>query len=157
MAPDEASRKFDRLVKLQPALLAFVVAESEELSDEAAELANYLFFVVARIFYASEPKIRKVGIEAVEGVAAEVETAIASLEGAHEKFLECAATVLCERQPNVFRYVLEAIMEAPEDEDDPLPLTPADQGGIFLILATVIKALDEKAIPQTRRRETAKT
>jgi hypothetical protein len=39
-------------------------------------------------------------------------------------------------------------MEAPENESDPVALTADDQGGIFVILATVIKALDEKGLPQ---------
>jgi hypothetical protein len=152
LSPAEARRRFDRLAKLQPALLAYVLGETEEVSPEAAELANYLFFVIARMFYAAEPKLRKVTFEAVESIASEVETAVASLAGAHDKFLERAAAALCERQPNVFRYLTEAVMEAPEDEDDPLPLTPDDQGAIFLILATAIKALDERGLPQAPRR-----
>jgi hypothetical protein len=110
--------------------------------------ANYLFFVIARMFCATAPRIRSVSIGAVEACVAEIETAMASLEGAHGKFLERAARVLSSRQPHVFRYLTEAIMELPENESDPLALTADDQGGIFVILATVIKALDEKGLPQ---------
>lgn len=149
LPPAEGRHEFDRLAKAQPALLAFVLAESEFLTPGAAELANYLFFVIARMFYAAAPRIRRVSIEAIEACAAEVETSVASLEGAHGKFLERAARVLAGRQPHVFRYLTEAIMEPHDDESDPLALTADDHGGIFLILATVIKALDEKGLPRS--------
>jgi hypothetical protein len=148
LPPAEARRAFERLARGQPALLAFVLARSECLTREATELANYLFFVIARMFYAAAPKIRRVSIGAIEACEAEIETAMASLEGAHDNFLERAARVLSSRQPHVFRYLTEAIMEAPENESDPVALTADDQGGIFVILATVIKALDEKGLPQ---------
>lgn len=148
LSPAEGRREFDRLAKGQPALLAFVLAESENLTRDAGELANYLFFVIARMFYAAAPKILRVSIKAVEACAAEVETSVASLEGAHSKFLERAARVLSGRQPHVFGYLTDAIMEAPDDDGDALALTADDEGKIFLTLATVIKALDEKGLPE---------
>jgi hypothetical protein len=146
--PAEGRRKFERLAELQPALLAFVLAESENLTRGAAELANYLYFAIARMFYAATPKIRRVSVEAIESCAAEVEARMASLEDAHGKFLERAALVLSDRQPHVFRDLVEAIMEPSDDGGDALALTAEDQGAIFLILVTVIKALDEKGLPE---------
>ena len=150
LPPVEARRKFERLAKAQPALLAFVLARSENLTPLAAELATYIYFVIARMFYAASPRIRRVSIEAIEASAAEIETRVASLEGAHAGFLERAARVLSQRQPHVFRYLIETIMEASDDDGDPLALTPDDRGGIFLILATVIETFDEKGLPTSR-------
>lgn len=140
-------REFDRIAKRQPALLAFVLAESESLSRDGVELANYLFFVVARMFYATAPKIRRISIRAIQKCADEVETRMTSLVGAHDRFLERAAIAVSSSQPHVFRYVIETLMEQP-NADDPLQLTEDDKGEIFLILAAVINALDEKAVPQ---------
>jgi hypothetical protein len=140
-------RGFDRIAKRQPALLAFVLAESESLSRDGVELANYLFFVVARMFYTAAPRIRRISIRAIQKCADEVETRMTSLVGAHDRFLERAAIAVSSSQPHVFRYVIETLMEQP-NADDPLQLTEDDKGGIFLILAAVINALDEKAVPQ---------
>jgi hypothetical protein len=105
------------------------------------------------MFYAGSPKIRSVSLEEIQGCAVEVETGVASLEGAHGRFLERAARVLSDRQPNVFRYLTEAILEPSDDGGDSLELSTDDEGGIFLILATVIKALDEKGLPESKGRE----
>ena len=140
-------REFDRIAKRQPVLLAFVLAESEDLSRDGAELANYLFGVIARMFYAAVPKLRRISARAIQECADEVETRMTSLVGAHGRFLESAAIAVSSRQPHVFRYLVETLMEQ-RDADDPLQLTEDDKGGIFLILAAVINALDEKAVPQ---------
>ena len=143
LSPREADRKLKTLFKLQPALLAFVAAESEDLSPSAAALVHYLFFTVARMFYRGGTKPRKINVASIERIARDVETRVASLQGAHDKFLEQAARALAAEQPYVFRYVIEAIVEAPDSEEDPIDLTAEDQGAIFLTLATVISALHE--------------
>jgi hypothetical protein len=99
------------------------------------------------MFYAAAPKIRRISIRAIQDCADEVETRMTSLVGAHGSFLERAAMAVSSRQPHVFRYVIETLMEQ-RSADDPLQLTEDDKGGIFLILAAVINALDEKAVPQ---------
>lgn len=143
LSPAAARLEMKRLAKRQPALLAFVLAESETLTRDGAELANYLFFVIARMFYAAEPRIRRISIATITRCVGEVEASVASLEGAHCRFLQRAAKIVSSTQPYVFRYVVEALME-PGDESVSLP--EDDKGAIFLILAAVIKALDEKGV-----------
>jgi len=41
------------------------------------------------------------------------------------------------------KYVVETLMEAPEDED-PVALTEEDMGYLFLLLKTVVDLLDQR-------------
>ena len=75
------------------------------------------------------------------------ESFIESLEGIDEKFLERIAEVQMSGQPYVMKYVVEALMEAPEDEE-PIALTEEDIGYLFILFKTVVDLLDE-----TLRRE----
>jgi hypothetical protein len=65
------------------------------------------------------------------------------LEVAHDRFFERIARVQVSSQPFVIKYVVDAIFEAPEDED-PVSLTDEDAGLLFLLLKTVIDVLDGK-------------
>ena len=67
------------------------------------------------------------------------ESLLEGLEGAHERFLERAARVQLFRQPNVMKYVVDAIM----DEEDSVALTEYDKGLLFLLLKTVVEVLDK--------------
>ena len=48
-------------------------------------------------------------------------------------------------QPYVMKYVVDTLIEAPDDEDDPLPMTDEDTGFLFLLLKTVVEVLDKAA------------
>jgi hypothetical protein len=67
------------------------------------------------------------------------------LEGVHEKFLDRVASVQTSKQPYVVKYVADALME--EDEgDDAVALTEEQKGILYLLLKTVIDALDQKGM-----------
>ncbi len=139
LSPATGRLEMKRLAKRQPDMLAFVLAEGETLTRDGAELTNYFFFVIARMFYAAEARIRRISMATITQCMEEVEANLASLEGAHDRFLERAAKVVSSGQPYVFRYLVEALMEPADDSPS---LTEDDKGVIFLILATIIKALD---------------
>ena len=42
----------------------------------------------------------------------------------------------------MFRYMVEAIVEAPDDADDPVEMTAHESGTLFLVLKTAIDVLD---------------
>ena len=67
------------------------------------------------------------------------------LEGAHERFLDRIAGVQTSKQPKVVNYVVDALMEEDEGEDA-VTLTDEQKRFLFLILKTVIDALDQKGI-----------
>ena len=143
LAPKEARRRLAEIRRRQPALFAHVFAQAEVLTQPATELTVYLFFVIAQMFYRHCSKVRRVSPSSVIACAEDIETRVGALQGAHEAFLERAAVVLSGRQPHVFRYLVEAIIEAPTAAIDPVPLSPEEQGALFLILATAITVLDD--------------
>jgi hypothetical protein len=141
LSPSVATAGIANLGRLQPALFRFAITEAEALSGPATELAFYMFFVVSRMFYGNDLNIRKISAAAVRRHEATISSRLESLQGAHDAFLQRAAEVLSSREPFVFRYVVETVVEAPTAEADPIPLTEAEQGAIFILLATVIECL----------------
>ena len=57
------------------------------------------------------------------------------------KFVERVAKVEASRQPFVMRYMVETLIDAPDDED-PVALTEEETGALFLVLKTVVDVLD---------------
>jgi len=132
--------------KNQPDLLAFVTEFSEDLDERVKELAIYMFFLVYRMFHKSSPKkIRKVLADEIIKCYESNQDLMESLEGTHERFFERIARVQVSRQPYVMKYVVDTLIEAPDDEDDPLPMTDEDTGFLFLLLKTVVEVLDKVA------------
>jgi hypothetical protein len=141
LSPSIFTAGIENLAKLQPTLFRFVITEANALSGPANELAVYMFFVVSRMFYGNDVHIRKISAAAVRRHEAATISRLEALQGAHDAFLQRAAEVLSSREPFVFRYVVETVVEAPTAEADPIPLTEAEQGAIFILLATAIGCL----------------
>ena len=134
------SKKFS---KNQPNLLAFMMEFTIELDQDVKELAIYMYHVVCRMFdKSSKKRIRRISPEAVIDQYEKNEDLMESLEGAHEKFLERVAEVQLSRQPHVMKYIVDTLIEAP-DEEDPVALTKDDIGYLFLLLKTVVDLLDK--------------
>jgi hypothetical protein len=70
--------------------------------------------------------------------------------GRHERFLERAAFQQVSGEPEVMRYVVEAVIEAGDDPEDPVELTEEDQGMLFLVLKTVVDVLQQAGGPKRR-------
>ena len=141
--PRRAEREMERVAKKQRELLGFIAAYTEELSQEAAELAFYMFFTMHRMFEKStDGNIKSVRGDEIEGCLDQNESLLERLEGAHEKFIERVAKVESSHQPFVMKYLVETLIEAPEGED-PVLLTEEEIGMLFLVLKTVVDALDQ--------------
>jgi len=137
---DEISRVMERAGKRQPALLAYVMAETAESRADVQELAVYLYIVVFRMFdKLPGHKLKRVPIDRVERLSAQNEDWLERLGSAHERFFERTAEIESGKQPHVLRYLAEAIFE-PEDAN--LCLTEHEQGLVFLILKTALDILD---------------
>ena len=102
-----------------------------------------MFYVVCRMFQKSSKKsLKRISPEEVINCYEKTERFIESLECAHERFLERIAETQLSGQPYVMKYVVEALMEAPEEED-PVALSEEDTGYLFLLLKTVVDLLDK--------------
>ena len=144
-SPSRGAEEMIKIGKKQPDLLAFMVSFSEELEEQAKELALYMFLVVYRIFEKGHKKKIKV-LKAKEIIKFYDgnETLIEKLEHAHEKFYDRITRIQISHQPYVIKYVVDTLFEESEDKNDSLCLTEEDTGAIFLMLKTVIDALDKK-------------
>jgi hypothetical protein len=143
MEPEDAQTAMQAVAKQQPVLLAHVMASTDGLRDEAQELAIYVFFVIQKIFEgAAEGPLEEVSITKVEEHADRNDALLERLSGAHDRFLARVTAVETARQPFVYRYLSEVLIE--EGEQDPeLELTEEESGLLFITLKTVIDALDE--------------
>jgi len=120
-----------------------MVIFTQDMDQDLKELAMYMFFIVYRMFEKGfKKKIRKISANEIIKCHESNEKLIEKLEGAHEKFLERIAKTQILVQPFVMKYVLETLMEMPEEED-PVELTDEDTGYLFLLFKTVIELLDQ--------------
>jgi hypothetical protein len=144
-SPVEAKKELMRIDNSQPDLLAFVTESSQEMVQEARELAIYMFVVVYRVFQKARGKIKKISSEEIIKCYEHNENLMEGLEGAHEKFLDRIASAQTSKQPYVVNYVVDALMEENEEEDA-LELTEEQKGFLYLLLKTVIDVLDQPGI-----------
>lgn len=144
-SPDRAKKEMMKIGNSQPELLAFVMESAQEMGQEVRELAIYMFLVVYRMFQEAHGKIKKISSEEIIECYEHNEGLLERLEGAHEKFLDRVASVQTSRQPYVVKYVVDALMEEDEGEDA-VALTDEQKGFLFLLLKTVIDALDQSGI-----------
>ena len=144
--PEQGSKEMRKLAKSQPELIAFMLGVSNELEQDVKELALYMFFVVYRIFEkaAQGNKLKKLSSDEIMDCYEENEDLIEGLEGVDEIFFDRIARVQVSRQPYVMKYVVDTLVEMP-DEEDPVALTEDDIGAVFLLLKTVVDLLDQTA------------
>jgi|YelNatPaOPRAMG01_1025707.scaffolds.fasta_scaffold08345_4 hypothetical protein len=142
LPPHDAQKQMTQVLRKQPELMQFVFELTEDLSEEAHELAFYLFFVVVKMFEKAYGD--KVGVVTAESIVQSFEAnqdLLERLAQVHEKFLERLSEPGLWDQPYVLRYVVEALLEAAESEEDPVPLSEEEFGFLFLVLKTVIDSL----------------
>ena len=141
-SPRRAEREMSRTAEKQKHLIGFVAAYTEDLSQEASELAFYMFFTIYRMFQMGSPRsLGSIGGDDIEHSLDQNEDLLSRLEGAHVRFIERVAQVESSRQPWVMKYLVETLIEADEGED-PIYLTEEETGALFLVLKTVVDALD---------------
>jgi uncharacterized FlaG/YvyC family protein len=132
-----------KYAKKQPNLTGFMYELTEDMEDEAKGLALYLFFVVGRIFEkGTQKRIKKIPAKKIMKTFEANQDFLERLALVDERFLKGIAESETWEQPYVLKYVVEALVEAPEG-DDPVHLTEEEFGYIFLLLKTVIDVLHE--------------
>ncbi len=144
-SPIRANKEMVKIGSNQPDLLAFMTELTKEMDQEVKELGIYIFFVVYRMFQKIQGKIKRIPSEEIIECHEHNENLMGRLEGAHEKFLDRAASIQMSKQPYVMKYVVDALMEEEEGEDA-IELTDEDKGFLFLLLKTVMDVLDQKGV-----------
>ena len=147
---ERARAEMTRVSKIQPNLVAFMVEFTQDLEPEVTELALFWFFNVYRMFQKGVRKpLIQVDHEIIVDCYESNETLIESLERAHERFVERIASVQLLNQPYVMKYVVEALFEDRQEKED-VELTEEDTGYLFLLLKTVVDALNKTTDAQQK-------
>jgi hypothetical protein len=136
-SPAKMAREAQKYAKKQPFLMAFVMANSEDMRTEVSELVFYLSFVVGKMFEKS-CKLPAVSSEIIMKIDEQNYHSLGILAG--ENFLdELAKFPSMLRQRPVFLYVTSVLCE----EDPEVVLTAEEEGFVFVLLKTVIDSLDK--------------
>ena len=147
LSPDDAATQMMSFANAQPHLLGFVTVFLEELDDDARELGTYLLFVVYKMFENSStttvPMMEPTDIQTQHEANQEF---LLAIDPDDESSMEEMAYLESSKQPWVYRYVTEALLEEEDDvpEEERVSLTEDEFGEIFLVLKTVIDVLDSK-------------
>ncbi len=142
LSPRRAPALIERMSKEQPVILAYLLAVDHDLfNDDERQLLLYLGVVVWQIMLQgsqSLPMVTEDRLDAAE--ASNVKMAEYLERESEEGFLE-ATRIIIENygQPEVLRYVVEAIMEEPEEG---CVIREESKGIMLLNLKTVIDCFD---------------
>jgi hypothetical protein len=136
---DEARSEMERISKLQPALLAYVMASTEDLRTEAQEIALYVFVVIHKAFENQfATRLQNAGMKRVEQICDANDEALEKMVGNEEDIMN-AAMLYAQKQPTLFGYITEWLLEP---EDDEVELSEDDQSAVTMILKNAIDVLD---------------
>lgn len=141
---DRFDGEMAKLGEIQPDLLSFMVEFTRDLDEQAMGYALYLFFAVFHIFSKGYgKKIGRITVDEIIDCFEENQKLLESMEFAHNRFYERIAEVQISPQPYVIMYVVDALLESPEEEGEE-ELSDEDIGYLFLLLKTVIDVLNKK-------------
>ena len=117
MAPDAAASEMMSFASDQPHLLGFVTAFLDDLQDDAREMGTYLLFVVYKMFENStNDKIPRMQPETIIAQYEANQEFLLSADMDDDTSMEEMAAPESSKQPWVFQYVTDALLE--EDDDD---------------------------------------
>ncbi|HSV30510.1 MAG TPA: hypothetical protein VLH40_00605 [Atribacteraceae bacterium] len=148
MDPQLAHELIGDLENTQPVIMEYLMAGSEELFNQAErELVIYLGIVIWQIMKDGFPPPPQVLFEDIEKAEAAnlkmLEYLGSSTPGDFSRTVE--TVVVNYSQPQILRYVVEALFEFEEDEDvagSDTKIRDDMKGIIFIVLKTIIDCLD---------------
>ena len=143
LSMSQAGKEMQKMARNQPDLLAFLMAMTEDLGADTKELAVYMAFVVYRIFEGSRHKIKKITSQEIIDCYETNEDLMGRLGSAGKQFIDRVAQIQISTQPFVMKYVIDTLIEEPEEEDND-ELTDEDKAFLFLLLKTVVDLLDKR-------------
>ncbi len=151
MPPLEAPKLVDRMGQEQPVVMAYLMAVDHDLfNQEEREQLFYLGLVVWQIMSQGSAPLSRVTEKALDKAEEANMKMIESLmEAAEPDFTETTRTMIDNYgQPEVLRYVVEALVEAAEDED----IRDENMGIMMLDLKTVIDCFHAQGREAVRAR-----
>lgn len=143
MSPDEIPALMNKFASEQPAVVAFLLACGEDLlNQEEKELLLYLGVTVWQIMLRNSGALPEVSDEALDAMVDSNFKMLEYLEGESEfDFMDTVATIYSSyNQPEILRYVLEAMFEEDEVSES---IREEMKGMVFVYLKTVIDSFDK--------------
>jgi hypothetical protein len=146
----DASKFVEQMKDEQPVVLGFLLyLDDFPFNQYEREIVFYLGMVVWQMMKQSKSRLRKVTrkkLEKAEETNYEMLSFLASDTDAD--FMSATRTMLEKhREPEVLRYIVEAIMEEDDDPDDP-PIRDEYRGLAFVHLKIALDAFIDSLAPQ---------
>jgi len=138
----DAQKLINRMSKEQPVILAYLMAVDNDVFNQSErEVLLFLGVAVWQIMLQGNRPLPKVTEEILDNAEAGNLKMAEYLRGETEEGFEGATKKIIGsyRQPEVLRYVVEAIME---DTEESCPIREENKGFMFLDLKTVIDCFD---------------
>jgi len=142
LSPREGQKLIERMTKEQPVILAYLMAvDSDIFNDDERQTLLYLGVVVWQIMLQGIRPLPKVTEKTLDKAEAKNLKMAEYLQSETEAGFEEATRKIIGSygQPEVLRYVVEAIME---DTEESSPIREENKGIMFLDLKTVIDCFD---------------
>ncbi len=146
MPPEEALMKANEITQEQPALAAFLLATDEEFFNE--EEQEYIHYIGMNLWQIMRKSPRRLGwvtqTKLLRAQDANLGFLTSNLNESDEGFVRKVKKMFeSYPEPDVLGYLLESIMYADEDPDDPdAPVIREDVKGLaFLHLKTALDAM----------------
>jgi len=137
-----------RASREQPELLAFILGATEGMTAGVSELAGFTYFVIWRVFRGqSRGRMKQVTAGAIQRKLEKNEEALARFDETDPQTIGDELVARLTPQPAVFRYMIDSITAAEEDENEPVMMSPEEKGTLVLLLKTAIDTLDDALEP----------
>lgn len=142
LSPRSAPKLIQRMTREQPLILAYLMAVDNDIfNGDERQLLLYLGVVVWQMMSQGTQPLPTITEEILDQAEARNMKMAEYLQGETEDGFERAAELIISNygQPEVLRYVVEALMEEPEEER---VIQDQNKGIMFLDLKTVIDCFD---------------
>jgi len=137
----EARAEIDRISIVQPALVEYFIAMTEDSSEDVQSFASAMFVAIHKVFEKQFGPLQKVGTKRVEQIADRNEQAMIYLRirQPEEEGFVSATMARSVSQPSLLAYVFELIRTPKGNVPE---LSEIKQDGLAVIMKTVIDVLD---------------
>jgi len=143
MDPESAGTAMFAFSESQPYLLGFVMAFSEELKSDAAELSTYMLYVIYQMFANSAksdiPMVTDEQIETQYQAICDLLEKVQESEGDPDA---AGVASQLDNQPHVYQYVSEVLLEDSEDPEEKMNISEEEVGEIFMMMKCIIDVVD---------------
>ncbi len=143
MPPQEAPKMVNRMSKQQPLVLAYLMATGHDvLNQEERELLLYLGIVVWQIMNTGAKSLPEITEEILDEAEDSNMKMLEYLDGESETgFIDVLEKIINNyNQPEVLRYVVEALVEEPKEES---MIRDENIGIMMIYMKTVIDSFDK--------------